>query len=300
MIPAHTQEISIIECAELHSAYASEHHLNHCPKNAALQKASQVNEATAALCWQNCSEVLNVTLSIYLCPPDKSKALRKYHIPLVLAAFDMHENAEEMLKQLLMKASQVWREASGKNVTVMPSFERDDVTFAVACSATEHYHLEQAFTTGSMVSQMNAKIVTTRTMLKDSEFPDTDDEEITYNKQLWVVLLLHQKQASEILIGVVSAVAQAIVLATQKDEVILYHMSILSGKGWVKELLNGHPKRIHMELGTHRFIFNILITELQAAGYTHLKHVKIEEQLAIFLYICVMGLTIRHIAEWFQ
>ncbi|KAI5985010.1 hypothetical protein EDD15DRAFT_2374518 [Pisolithus albus] len=70
----------------------------------------------------------------------------------------MRENAEEMLKQLLMKASQVWREASGKNATVVPSFERDDVTFAVACSATEHYHLEQAFTSSSMVSQMFVKV----------------------------------------------------------------------------------------------------------------------------------------------
>ncbi|KAI6103660.1 hypothetical protein F5141DRAFT_1007487, partial [Pisolithus sp. B1] len=69
----------------------------------------------------------------------------QYHIPLIPVAFDMCENAEEMLKQFLMKASQVWREAN-------------DVTFAVACSATEHYHLEQAFTTGSMVSQMYVKV----------------------------------------------------------------------------------------------------------------------------------------------
>jgi DNA-binding NarL/FixJ family response regulator len=129
---------------------------------------------------------------------------------------------------------------------------------------------------------------------------DTDDEEIAYNEQLWAVLLLHQKQAGEILIGAVLAVAQAIVLATQKDEAIPYHTSILSGEGWVKELLNGHPERIRMELGTHRFIFDILVAELQAAGYTHSKHVKIEEQLAIFLYICVTGLTIRHVAERFQ
>ncbi|KIK72243.1 hypothetical protein PAXRUDRAFT_82870, partial [Paxillus rubicundulus Ve08.2h10] len=30
------------------------------------------------------------------------------------------------------------------------------------------------------------------------------------------------------------------------------------------------------------------------------KHVTIKEQLSIFPYACVMGLTIRHIREWFQ
>jgi hypothetical protein len=30
-----------------------------------------------------------------------------------------------------------------------------------------------------------------------------------------------------------------------------YHTSILTGEGWVLELLNGHPKQIHTELGVH-------------------------------------------------
>ena len=31
-----------------------------------------------------------------------------------------------------------------------------------------------------------------------------------------------------------------------------------------------------------------------------LRHVSLEEQLAIFLYTCVTGLTTRHVAECFQ
>ena len=34
-----------------------------------------------------------------------------------------------------------------------------------------------------------------------------------------------------------------------------YHMSILTGEGWVMELLAGHPKHIHGELGVHHHIF---------------------------------------------
>ncbi|KAI6003157.1 hypothetical protein EDC04DRAFT_2611768 [Pisolithus marmoratus] len=103
MTTAWMQETSILEHAEVHSAHAFKHCLNQCPKNAALQKASQVNEAMAALWWQSFTEVLNVTLSMYLCPPDKSKAPKK--------------------------ASQDWQEASGKNATFMPSFE----SWAIVC-----------------------------------------------------------------------------------------------------------------------------------------------------------------------
>jgi len=66
-----------LERMEAHSARASQHRLNQQPKNASLQKASQVNEAMAALRRQNRTETLNIFLSIYLCPPDKSKAPKK-------------------------------------------------------------------------------------------------------------------------------------------------------------------------------------------------------------------------------
>jgi hypothetical protein len=79
-----------------------------------------------------------------------------------------------------------------------------------------------------------------------------------------------------------------------------YHTSILTGEGWVLELLAGHPERIRCELGMRREVFIQLITELRALGHTNSRFVSLEEQLAIFLYCCVTGLTIRHVGERFQ
>jgi hypothetical protein len=79
-----------------------------------------------------------------------------------------------------------------------------------------------------------------------------------------------------------------------------YHTSILSGEGWVQELLNGHPGRIQCELGVTKDVFRQLIHELQAMGYTRSRYVSLEEQLGIFLYMSVTGLTIRHVGERFQ
>jgi hypothetical protein len=79
-----------------------------------------------------------------------------------------------------------------------------------------------------------------------------------------------------------------------------YHTSILTGQGWVLELLSGHRKRIRCELGVHRHVFLQLIDELRQMGYTDSRYVSLEEQLAIFLYMLVTGLTIRHVGERFQ
>jgi hypothetical protein len=79
-----------------------------------------------------------------------------------------------------------------------------------------------------------------------------------------------------------------------------YHNSMLTGAGWVSELLEGHSKHIRRELGVHKQVFQALITALQNAGYTPSKFVTLEEQLAIFLYTCVIGLSLGHICERFQ
>ena len=76
-----------------------------------------------------------------------------------------------------------------------------------------------------------------------------------------------------------------------------YHTSILSGYAWVQELLHGHPERIRTELGVHKEVFHALITELQSMGHGDSKYVTIEEQLAIFLYTSVTGLSI-HTSCW--
>lgn len=79
-----------------------------------------------------------------------------------------------------------------------------------------------------------------------------------------------------------------------------YHTSILSGHNWVLELLNGHPERIRTELGVHKHVFLALIAELHALGHADSKFVTLEEQLAIFLYASVTGLSVRHLGERFQ
>jgi len=79
-----------------------------------------------------------------------------------------------------------------------------------------------------------------------------------------------------------------------------YHTSVLSGLGWVIELLLGHNERIRCELGVHIDVFIALVAELRGLGHTHSRSVTLEEQLAIFLYMCVTGITIRHAGERFQ
>ena len=79
-----------------------------------------------------------------------------------------------------------------------------------------------------------------------------------------------------------------------------YHTSSLSGHHWVLELLGGHPDHIQLELGVCKEVFLQLITELWSLGMMDSKNVMLEEQLAIFLYMCVTGLTTRHVRERFQ
>ncbi len=81
---------------------------------------------------------------------------------------------------------------------------------------------------------------------------------------------------------------------------IPYHDSALTGFAWVLELLTGHPKHIRKELGVHKHVFRSLITALRDAGYTSSKFVTLEEQLAIFLYTCVTGISLGHMCERFQ
>ena len=76
-----------------------------------------------------------------------------------------------------------------------------------------------------------------------------------------------------------------------------YHTSILSGEAWAQELLHGHPRCIHTELGVEEPVFRELVIMLCNMGHNN---VTLEEQLAIFLYTCVTGLTSTCIGERFQ
>ena len=78
-----------------------------------------------------------------------------------------------------------------------------------------------------------------------------------------------------------------------------YHTSILSGYAWLQEL-HGHPEHIHTELGVHKEVFHALITELQSMCHADTRYIMLKEQLAIFLYMSVTGLSMCHVGEQFQ
>ncbi|EGO28369.1 hypothetical protein SERLADRAFT_379992 [Serpula lacrymans var. lacrymans S7.9] len=71
----------------------------------------------------------------------------------------------------------------------------------------------------------------------------------------------------------------------------------LTGHGWVLELLSGHPDRIRAELGVRCHVFFRLVDLLKCYQYVDSRHVHIEEQLAIYQYACVTGLSVCHIGE---
>ena len=79
-----------------------------------------------------------------------------------------------------------------------------------------------------------------------------------------------------------------------------YHTSKLSGHAWVQELINGHPDRIRNELGMRLHVFLAFVAELRVHGLQDTRYITVEEQVAIFLYMCVTGLKIRHVGERFQ
>jgi hypothetical protein len=79
-----------------------------------------------------------------------------------------------------------------------------------------------------------------------------------------------------------------------------YHTSALTGVAWVKELKYGHPDRIWTELGMRLHVFIALVAELRLCGLADSRYVGLEEQVAIFSYMLVTGMSIRHVAERFQ
>ena len=79
-----------------------------------------------------------------------------------------------------------------------------------------------------------------------------------------------------------------------------YHTSALSGPDWVLELMNGHPEHIQNDLGVHKHIFSALLDHLGAMGFRPSWNITLEDQLAIFIYTCVTGLSIWQVCERFQ
>ena len=79
-----------------------------------------------------------------------------------------------------------------------------------------------------------------------------------------------------------------------------YHTLILSGQMSVDELLEGHPDHIYCKLSVQKEIFLELVCTLHNFGITGSKHISLKEQLSIFLYMSMTGLTICHTGKCFQ
>ena len=79
------------------------------------------------------------------------------------------------------------------------------------------------------------------------------------------------------------------------------HTSILTGQRWLEELLNGHSTRFYNQLGMKKHVFCRLLSELQVGSGLHdTRNMKAEEQLAVFLYLCQTGSSLRLLMERFQ
>ena len=122
---------------------------------------------------------------------------------------------------------------------------------------------------------------------------ESDDEEM----QRCQVVLLSSAAA-------VFAASQAIIEQLELLMPVIdrtpYHTSILSSEAWVQELLTGHPMWIRNELGVYRQTFFTLVQTLQDFGIRSSRYVTIEEQVTIFLYTVVTGLSSIHVGEHFQ
>jgi hypothetical protein len=76
---------------------------------------------------------------------------------------------------------------------------------------------------------------------------------------------------------------------------IPYHTSILTGQGWVLELINGHPECMHTELGVRVHVFHSLVVALQKAGMGSSKHLFGGE--IGYIFVCPDGMTV-YPASW--
>lgn len=112
----------------------------------------------------------------------------------------------------------------------------------------------------------------------------------------------HQRRWTVILMAILLQVMNAYQLVFLSPTVrIPYHTSILTGEAWVYELIHGHPDRMRHNFGVDCDVFNALLHVLHRNGFVLSRNgVSVEEQLGIFLYTCVTGLSSRLVGERFQ
>jgi hypothetical protein len=126
-----------------------------------------------------------------------------------------------------------------------------------------------------------------------------DSEQLDVNELHWIDRMF--RGAARVAMAIADAAGQVLQDHSQTYyDKQPYHTSTLSGMAWVNELLAGHPDRIRCELGVRCHVFYVLLNLLHDSGCRNSKYIMLEEQLAIFLYACVTGLSVRHLGERFQ
>jgi len=132
---------------------------------------------------------------------------------------------------------------------------------------------------------------------------DSDLEAQFVPDEIEAIMHLHSRRR-RLLVFLTIILARIAVIANQLFSPaprIPYHTSILTGHGWVLELMSGHPDRIKTNLGMSIKAFSALVEILdQNEIKESRKGVTVEEQLAIYLYTCVTGLSSRLVGEQFQ
>ncbi len=76
--------------------------------------------------------------------------------------------------------------------------------------------------------------------------------------------------------------------------------SQLSGRAWLEEMFNGHYAIFKNTFGVAKHVFNRLTKVLQQHGLADSRYVELKEQLAIYLYTCVTGLSNHKVQLHFQ
>jgi hypothetical protein len=104
-----------------------------------------------------------------------------------------------------------------------------------------------------------------------------------------------------LLFYLISAAAAVVSNWAPRFEKVPQHTSSLTGLAWLRELFQGHPIRFYNVFGMERHVFRQLVVELALfTGLGHSKHVRMVEQVAIFLWMVRMGARNREAMERFQ
>ena len=127
--------------------------------------------------------------------------------------------------------------------------------------------------------------------------PEAELEPDTF-EQLIIDFHVHHQCLVMLLSIVLAQILTCSAVLFSKLPHIPHHTSILTGKAWVLELMNGHPDRIKINFGVSLDAFSALVQVLERNQIKESWNgISVEEQLGIFLYTCVTGLSSRLVGE---